>query len=191
MTTPDPFITVDELKTHLRKTSDTEDAELAGFVSAACAAITERVGHVSTTSVTSEVDVSRRLAILPERPVVSVESVTALPDGQALEETDEAAHVYGWTLRPGGTLGITTRGVCRVQVVYTAGRDPLPGNIRLAALELGGHLWKQSQLNNGGGRPQIIGDDVTVMPGLAYALPIRVRELLGLGKNPRDEILVG
>jgi hypothetical protein len=191
VTTPDPFITVDELKTHLNKTGSADDAELAGFVSAACAAITERVGHVSTVSVTSDVEVSRRLAILPERPVVSVESVTALPSGHALEETDETNRVYGWTLRPGGTLGIATRGVCRVQGVYTAGRDPLPGNIRLAALELGAHLWRQSQLNSGGGRPPIIGDDQVVIPGLAYALPIRVRELLSLGKNPRDEILCG
>ena len=192
MTTADPFITVVELKAHLNKTSTADDDELAGFVSAACAAIFERIGHVSTTSVTADVDVSRGLAILPERPVASVESVTALPGGVTLEEADQESGTPGWTLRKGGTLGITGGGVWRVRVTYTAGRDPLPGNVRLAALELAAHLWKQSQLNTGSTvRPPSFGDDVTIIPGLAYALPIRVRELLGIGKLPTDEILVG
>jgi hypothetical protein len=194
-TSPVPdFVTVAELKTHLNKASGVDDAELAGFVSAACAAIVERIGQVSVVDAEDVVDCRkfRRTIVLQERPALEVTSVVQA-DGTVIPAADPQNGVNGWRFTPGS--GLLRHSVCwpwhDITVTYTAGRDPLPGNIRLAALELAGHLWKQSQLNSGGGRPQIIGDDQVVMPGLAYALPLRVRELLGLGKLPTTEILVG
>lgn len=190
-TSPVPgFITVDELKTHLNKTSATDDAELAGFVSAACSMVVERIGHVSVVDATVDVAVHRGRAVLPDRPVVAVTTVVDLPGESAVVAADPVADVQGWTLRPGGVLEVDGYHR-RVRVTYTAGRDPLPGDVRLAGLELAAHLWKSSQLNASGGRPNPAGMDDLALRGVGYALPYRVRELLGLGKLPTDEILVG
>lgn len=201
-TSPVPdFITVEELKGHLKKSGVEEDAKLSGFVSAACQMIVDRIGQVSPV-VAVDVDHRhhrhhlhrriRRTIVLEERPVISV--TTVVVDGATVPAADLVNGVDGWELS--GPAGILTHTGCwpwgRITVTYTAGRLPLPGNVRLAALELAGHLWKQSQLNNGStARPQSFGDDQVIMRGAAYALPIRVRELLGLGKNPTDDILVG
>lgn len=198
--TPDPWITVAELKTHMNKTSAADDAELAGFIAAACAVITDRIGQVSPVAAAADLALDRHrrrfygygVAVLPDWPVVEVSAVVTLPGGEVVPAADAVNNVHGWTLGPGGVLtvtGLLSRGV---RVTYTAGRDPLPGNVRLAALELSGHLWKASQLNNSSARlPAGFGGDQITMPGAAYALPIRVRELLGLGTNGTDDVLVG
>lgn len=195
--TPAPWITVAELKTHVTKTSDGDDAELAGFVAAACTVITDRIGPVSPVAATADVTLHRQRpgrggAVLPDHPVVAVSAVETLPGGGAIPAADPLTDSHGWTLAPGGVLLVTSATSRRVRVTYTAGRDPLPANIRLAALELAGHLWKASKLNNSSQRlPAGFGGDQVTMPGAAYALPIRVRELLGLGTNPTDDVLVG
>lgn len=191
--TPADFITVAELKTHLNKASAADDAELAGFVSAACQMIRDRIGHVSPVAAVDLSDGRRhRSIVLTDHPVVSVTTVE-VAGGEVIPPADPDTGTDGWELDSDAGFLRNTESwpPGTIRVTYTAGRDPLPGNIRLAALELAGHLWKQSQLNSGGGRPQITGDDQVIMPGLAYALPLRVRELLGLGKNPTNEIVVG
>ena len=190
---PADFITVAELKTHLNKTAATDDAELAGFVAAGCQMIRDRIGQVSPVDAVDLTDGRRhRSIVLTEHPVVSVTAVE-VAGGEVVPPADPDAGIDGWELDgAAGFLrhtGLWPSGTIRV--TYIAGRDPLPGNVRLAGLELAGHLWKQSQLNNSTARPSSFGDDVTVMPGVAYALPIRVRELLGLGKTPTTEVVVG
>jgi hypothetical protein len=39
------------------------------------------------------------------------------------------------------------------------------------------HLWTTSQMNRNGGRPSIGGDD-SFVPGMGFAVPNRVKELL-------------
>lgn len=199
--TPAPWITVAELKLHANKTSSADDAELAGFVSAACAVIVDRIGQVSPVAATADVRLARRphrrlyghgVAVLPDWPVVGVSAVVALPGGEVVPAADALNNLDGWTLAPGGVLVLTGALARHVRVTYTAGRDPLPANIRLAALELASHLWKASQLNNSSARlPAGLGGDQVVTPGISYALPTRVRELLGLGPNGTDDVLVG
>jgi hypothetical protein len=194
-TSPVPdFITVAELKAHLKKAGTDDDAKLPGFASAACAAIVERIGQVSPVAAQDVVDCRgiRHTIVLDDRPATAVTSVVQ-GDGTVIPPADPLNHVQGWVFK--AQSGLLRHTACwprqQITVTYTAGRVPLPGNIRLAALELGGHLWKQSQLNNNSTvRPPSFGDDQVIMPGLAYALPLRVRELLGLGKNPTTEILV-
>jgi hypothetical protein len=195
-TSPVPdFITVDELKSHLKKSGTEDDAKLDGFVAAACSAIVERIGQVAVVEAEDVVECRgyRRVIVLEERPAIAVTSVTQY-DGTVLPAADPDNSVAGWQLKPGSGLLYAAdfaRFSGRLTVTYTVGRDPVPGNVSLAALELAGHLWKQSQLNTGStARPPSFGDDQVVIPGLAYALPIRVRELLGLGKLPTTEILV-
>lgn len=196
-TSPVPdFITADDLKAHLRKSGTDDDAKLTGFVSAACTAIVERIGQVASVDAVDEADNRhrhrRRSIVLQARPVVSVDTVE-VAGGDEIPPADPDNHVDGWVLDRGAGVVRHTRVFPRgvIRVAYEAGRDPVPGNIRLAALELGGHLWKQSQLaNNSTARPPSFGDDTLVLPGLAYALPLRVRELLGLGKLPTRDVVV-
>lgn len=192
-TQPDDFITVAEVKTHMDKTDGTvDDAEMAGFVSAACQMIRERVGEVSEVTAVVEHHPHGDVLVLDHRPVIEITTVQQLPGLAAVPEADEGAGTSGWVLVSlEGVMRHTSCWPGRVRVTYQAGRDPLPGNIRLAALELAAHLWRSSQLNSGGGRPAFGDSETPIMPGSAYALPIRVRELLGLGQNPTSDVLVG
>lgn len=191
------FISLADAKRHLVKTDTTDDGELAGFISAACSMIVDRIGPVSPSSRTDTVHVRHWRAntiVLDASPVVSVTSVTvrgATP--VTIPEADPDEGVDGWELDAGaGVLTHTRRWPHgTIQIAYRAGRTPLPGNIRLAALELTSHMWRSMKLNATGGRPGLSGVDEVVMPGAAYALPFRVRELLGLGAQPTAGPLVG
>jgi hypothetical protein len=192
------FISLAETKTHLRKdlTKTTDDAELLAFITAACSKIVELIGPVAPQSIVqAPVPVHPNdVVVLDYHPVIEVTTVTVdAPDGEEIPEADLSAGVQGWVLDgDAGLLRHTRRWPCHaIQVVYRAGRTPLPGNIRLAALELVAHLWKTIKPLGAGNRPTVGGSDDIVIVGQAYALPNRVRELLGLGKNPTADVLVG
>lgn len=191
-TEPADFIDVDEVKVHMDKTSGVDDVELAGFVKAACQMIRERIGEVSAVTAVDQYWPCGDTIVLDHRPAISVTSVTSSGSG-AVPAGDPGAGTAGWWLesKDGAILRHTGRFPWHVQVTYQPGRDPLPGNVRLAGLELAAHLWRSSQQNSGGTRPAFGDNETPVMVGSAYALPIRVRELLGLGANPTDEVLVG
>lgn len=176
--TPEPFVDVAEVKRHLNMRQDISDTELPGFIDAACEMIRARVGEVLAVTATETTTVRDGRAVLRHRPVLSIETP-------------------GWTLlSPEGVVSSPT-GDGAVEVSYTAGRAAtvadVPGHIRLAGLELVRHLWTNSQ-NRGSGsstRPQAGASDGTYLPGTAYSMPYRVRELLGLGSEPTDQPLVG
>ncbi|MDH2429320.1 hypothetical protein [Sphaerisporangium sp. TRM90804] len=183
------FISLADARAHLKNSSAADEAKLRGIIAAACQMITDRMGAVAPVTVVHEVTACRGVAVLPTRPVISVSSVLRLPGLEPLLPGDD-----GWTLtsREGVLEGVlsTSRWRHRVRVTYLAGRSPIPANFRLAALELTAHLWRTTQHNSGGGRPGLVVDE-QVIPGVSYALPYTVRQLLGLDKRPRDEILVG
>lgn len=186
------FVSLADAKSHLKKSVvlTGDDEKLRIFLSAACQMITDRMGQVSPVTVV-HVGTARRVIVLPRRPVISIILVEQLPDLEVVPAADESAGVAGWLLTSSeGVLRHTTSFCHRVRVTYRAGRNPLPANFRLAALELTAHLWRTSQLNSGGGRPAV-GVDETIVPGVSYALPYNVRQLLGLDKRPNDEIFVG
>ena len=188
------FISLAEIKTHLKKdlVKTTDDAELLEFITASCSKIVELVGPVAPVALTQTVRCGARRGsiILDAHPVIEVTSVTI--DGDAVAEADLDAGVSGWILDAGaGLLRHSGWLWGTVTVAYRAGRAPLPGNVRLAGLELTAHLWRTIKLNGTGGRPPVAGGDDIVIAGAAYALPNRVRELLGLGRNPTSDVLVG
>lgn len=175
---PDPFLDTDEVKAHLNKVTSTNDSELPGFISAACEMIRQRIGEVLAVPASETVTVTGGRAVLQHRPVLDVTTP-------------------GWELlSPEGVVAAPV-GDGTAEVTYTAGRAAtaaeVPGHIRLAGLELVRHLWTNSQ-NRGQGsttRPVAGASDGSYMPGTAYSMPYRVRELLGLGKEPTDQPLVG
>lgn len=183
-TVPADFITVDEVKLHLNKTNTDDDVELAGFISAAQQMVIARVGQVSAVTAIEEFDGGLDEIALTHQPVISVTSVQELPGLELIPEGDEGAGTDGWVLS--NLLGVLRHTVVfpnRFRVTYQAGRDPVPGNIRLAALELAAHLW-QSQRGSSNARPSFgdAGGEYPLTAGLPaayYSLPIRVRELLG------------
>jgi hypothetical protein len=193
------FISLAETKRHLRKdaTKTSDDAELAEFIAAACAKIVDLIGPVSPATVTDEVEVCRprRTIILDAHPVIEVTSVQlAGTPATTIDPADADAGTAGWRLADAGAGLIDHTGgwpTGTVRIAYRAGRTPVPGNVRLAALELVKHLWQTIKLNTTGSRPPVAGGDQILIAGTAYALPNRVRELLGLGKLPSSDVMVG
>lgn len=176
--TPSPFIDLAEAKKHLNKVTTVSDTELPGFLSAACEMIRARIGEVLAVPATETVTVAGGRAVLAHRPVLAIDTP-------------------GWELLSPEGVAAAPTGDGRAEVTYTAGRAAtaadVPGHIRLAGLELVRHLWTNSQ-NRGAGsatRPTPGASDGTYLPGTAYSMPYRVRELLGLGSEPTDQPLVG
>lgn len=188
---PGAFVSLADVKAHINKTGTDDDEELRGFITAACRMIEDRVGHVTPVTAVEDRTGCNTL-VLAERPVISITSVAVLPGLTAVPQANPASSVAGWVLDgPAGILKHSGSSFGSVRITYRAGRTPIPGNIRLAALELASHLWRSSQLNNSSGRPPFADTETPIMPGSAYALPIRVRELLGLSTLPTDQIMVG
>jgi hypothetical protein len=197
-----PWIDLADVKAHLNKTTTTDDAELEGFIDAACAMVEDIVGHVDTVTVSEVVrtkpvltqqqtywryNVWQQIATLAQAPVLDVTSVTyEVGDGTSsvvAKQDPVAGVVSGWRLVDQVLfLPLATNVNGAYLVAYRAGRSPVPGNYRMAALELVAHLWKTTQAAAGSpGRP---GEpDTDWQRGMGYAMPFRVRELLGLYGN--------
>lgn len=183
ITQPANFVTLDEAKKHLKKTGTADDGDLPGFITAAEAMIVDRIGQVAAVTAVEDLDGNLRELALTHQPVISITSVQELPGLTTVPEGDEGANVDGWVFSNlFGVLRHTVVFPNRIRITYQAGRDPIPGNIRLAALELTAHLWR-SQRGETNTRPSFGGADeyplTAGLPAAHYALPIRVRELLG------------
>lgn len=198
-----PWIGLDDVKAHLNKTTAADDDELAGFITAACAMVEDLIGHVDVVTVTSDWLPASRIfngsgfgarwsyvLFLGESPVSSVTTVQMLDWSGTPQDVPAAGTVVpGWSLA--GTI-VTVPVASRYQVTYTSGLNPVPGNVRMAALELVAHLWRSTQMN--AKSPGPTGDlDDSWQQGMAYALPFRVRELLGLyGQTARaGDVVLG
>lgn len=190
LTQPTDFITLDEAKAHLNKAAD--DQELQRFISGAQDKIIDLVGQVSPVTAEEDLNPSSITGsiVLKHRPVVSVTSVEKLPGGETVPEADRMNGTDGWYLDGAeGILRHTRSFPGLVRVTYEAGRDPVPDNIRMAALDLVAHNWRRSQHNRD--RPGIGDQDGVLVPGIAYTLPYSVRQWLGLGEHNTDMPLVG
>jgi hypothetical protein len=191
LTEPVAFITEAELLAKLNKSSTTPIDEFTLYVQTACAMIRDRMGEVSPVEAQDLLEPrwGQRTVVLEHTPVISITSVTDSVTGLPIPEW--AAPTEGWRLESvEGLLRHSLRWTNRAVVEYVAGRDPTPANYRMAALDLAAHLWKGSQQNSGGGRPQV-GQEGSVVPGTTWALPYSVRQTLGLDKRPRRDVWVG
>ncbi|MEV8245033.1 hypothetical protein AB0R01_14825 [Streptomyces rochei] len=161
-----------------------DDVELQLYVDALPKVIEGYVGVVEQRQVTDLLPGSgggrgrRRQALaLLHPPVVSV---TSLAGGGYTYPTD--------SLTVDALSGIVTRSDGSTfpdetfTVTYTAGRAEVPPNIKLAALMLLQHLWRTQRPARSGALAGG-GDDYSVqnpIPGMGYAVPNRVLELLQL-----------
>jgi hypothetical protein len=169
---------LEEAKLHLKKriTSTEDDEKLQGFILAATSMIEDRMGHVLPVTLVETVRIFRGKAVLHDRPVIEVISVGGLAEAD-------------WECSAEGVLELSTTAATAL-VMYRAGRQPIPHRFRLASKELIAHLWRTSQTNQDGGRPQLQGE-IQVDNSSAFALPYNVRQLLGLNKAQRDMPAIG
>lgn len=184
MTAPVPvaggFLTAEETRAHLNLPDASNDAELAGFIAAACQLVEKLVGPCRP--VTKKWMCQGESLILPVRPILSVERIVSVYGEVPLE--------YCYVDLELGTIDVyTLSGDWRtallygasytwgqVEVQYTAGRTELPAAIRLGALELCRHLW---QFGQQGLRPRFGGaQDEASYATVGFAIPNRVKELL-------------
>ena len=182
------FISLTHFKAHIKKTSSTDDDIMRTFITGACQMINDRMGQVSPITVVEDVTTINGFARLSKYPILDVVSVGVLPGLSVVDPMDGSQSItIGWGVES-GILNIRRTGTFRI--TYRAGLEIIPANYILAALELTADLWRQSQQNAGGGRPTVNTDD-QIVPGVTYALPYRVRQLLGLDKRPQAGVFVG
>lgn len=173
----------------------TANTELQRFIDAADPVIEDIVGPVTSASVTEWHNGGRPYIVLRQNPVLSVGTVTEYTGATAnvlTVATDPSAFgSWTYTFDPDGILyrvtsagsGFFAAGATNIQVQYTVGRNPVPPNIKLAALELIRHLYQSTQQ---GGRPQFGGasEDMPWAPA-GFAVPTRVIELLAPYRRER------
>lgn len=190
MTAPTRLVSLEDVKLHLNKTDYIDDVELQGFIDAATPLIENMSGATINRTVVETHSGGTSTIILNSMPIVSVDSIvetygqTNYTLTQVQLGTAQSGFSYTFdaltgriTRRAFNSVAIFPNGEGNVLITYTTGRTSVPGNIRLATLMLVQHLWTTSQMNRNGNRPSLGGDD-TFMPGAAYAVPTRVKELL-------------
>jgi uncharacterized phiE125 gp8 family phage protein len=161
-----------DFKEYLNVTSTANDEELRRFLLSA-SDLAERVtGRALRRTAYSETyDGGRRAILLRHAPVLSVASVSV--NGTAT--TDYTLDTDG-ILYAGGTSSTSSAwswGTQNVAVTYTAGEQvPPPAAVDLV-LELGRHMWRTQR----GAMPSAMGSGDDYVPGAAYALTYRAREL--------------
>lgn len=133
-------LSLEVAKTHLNipAMTDVSDDELQDFINAAEAAVERACGPLAPTSITERVKGSRAMLKLRVTPALELTSVTPV-GGSALTLSDlyldQSAGVIEYDT--GGSFGSRA-----YTVVYVAGRDPAPDDLRQGVKELLRHMWK-------------------------------------------------
>jgi hypothetical protein len=161
-------VSMEELKTQLRRTDDADDLALRSCLASATRYVEHRVGGpVSVQSFTERHYVTGFTLIPRRRPLVSVTSITpdfgtALDPGAYTADTDANQIVFYYGIWPTWHT-----------VVYRAGRAQPTENIKLAGLIVAQHLWETQ--NGFAGRRNT---DDFIQTGLGFAVPRRAEQLL-------------
>lgn len=151
------IVSLEDLKEHLNDTSMSAESEVK--LEAFAAAATKVVEHLCTTVVPVDVTeyphVYGGLVVLDNRHVISVDTVHESVNGTLTALTEDTFTAPGATSgyrrernriyrTAGGADTLFTAGA-RVRVVYTAGLEPMPQDVELAAKELVRFWWQPSQ----------------------------------------------
>jgi hypothetical protein len=163
-------VTLAEAKTHLNITVATYDAELQTFLDQCEAAISRRVGPLSSTATTAEAPGGGRALLLSTTPAISLTSVT---DATGATLTVSDLHVTTDGVVTWSTTGLGCFNSPWYTVVYQAGRATLPADLKLAVLEMVRHKWSTQR---GSARPG--SQPLEMVPGAAYSFPLAVNELI-------------
>jgi len=195
-----PIVTLSDVHEHLNIPDDdvSHDIELLGFIDAAEAIITYSVGPVDETTFTEVHSGGGPTIVLDNPPVLSVVSVVEYvgPTAYVLTQAElgSPTGAYSFSLDDpaagiicrrytGGLAGNFAGGYRNVQVIYTAGRTSVPGDIQMAVLEDLAGLYQQSQQ---GGRPSFSGsaEEETWSAGPVHLFPRLAMILTGPSRTP-------
>jgi uncharacterized phiE125 gp8 family phage protein len=198
------IVTLAEAKAHLRyPTSNTsDDAALAGFIDAASDVIDTECNIVVPQQFEESYDGGSTELWLYHFPIISVELVreswgmTSYDLTQVDSSASAMAGNFSYSIdepetgqllrRSAGNVNIPFQaGKGNIKVVYVAGRNSVPGTVRLAALELIAHWWQGSQQRSGSGSLPRAYDGVNTDFSRALAItpvnagvPYRIIEML-------------
>jgi hypothetical protein len=185
------FITLDEVKRQLNKTTTTDDDELRDMIDAATEVIEAEVGPVAPRTLVEAYNGGHSEIVLRKYPIIKVSSISEIWTNTIVPLTEQPVGtltdnwgftvdlVHGTVLRRSINSSITVfpRGWLNVLVTYVAGRTAIPAALNMAARQLVAHIW-QTQSSRSAGRPIPGGDEFTPMPGSGFLVPNRVSELL-------------
>jgi hypothetical protein len=159
------IVSLQDCLTHLRyPASDTQDdAALQGFITAATDVLQHECGQVVPQQFDEYYDGGNFAINTRNTPILSVINceegwgwtnysltyiqVNAIAATNIFAYSIDNAEVGLISRRSGGNVNIPFMpGTANIRVTYVAGRDTVPGAIRLAALELIAHWWQGSQM---------------------------------------------
>jgi hypothetical protein len=180
-------VSLDYVKAHLNINGvSINDAELQLVTSSAVVLIEDLTGPIRQITVVDTFNGGSTQIVLRTQPVISVVSVTErLAQTTYTDLADSAGtyNNYGYQLDSGGLITKHLSsfaapffpGIRNVTVTYIAGRTVLSDKLQLAVAEQVRHLWQTQQGSRS--RQDQPGDRA---PGQAYAIPNRVKELIGI-----------
>lgn len=175
-----PPVDLVDLKLHLQidPANTDNDTEMTAHLEAATVALEGLVGPMVPQTITSRRRAVNGAITLPVRPVLDVLSVAG-----AFGAVDQDVAGLDWDTNGVIRGGLTCLPSGRYTVTWTAGRDPVPENMRLAVLIVAAHLWETQR--NRGARRAVLGDFDSGNPSQdailltrGFALPRRALELL-------------
>jgi hypothetical protein len=170
------LLTLDDAKAQLNITTTSNDVELQAYVDAVGPVIEGFIGPVDPREVVEMHRDPGVVLVLRTTPVISVTEIVGLgPSGRSVDA--------GGLVVDGDTGEVWQASGARwwgpLRATYQAGRSEVPPTVNLAARMLVQHLWRTQTAARG---PVIAGGDdysvSEVIPGLGYAVPNRVLELL-------------
>lgn len=177
-------LSLDEAKDHLNyDDDDLDDAEIAATIDAAEAAIAKMVGPLEPTTFTSVIDCGGGSLTLPQTPVISLTTITAVPlayagwwgsliglipgpEALSVNPVTGVVTVLSYNFPSGLLPG-------RYTITYVAGREDTPEDLLYAVKEMVRHLWASQR-----GSAALPGQGGGDTPTPGYLFPNRVAELL-------------
>ena len=149
ITPPEPLVSLDDAKEHLRVTEGDEDALIEGYIAAASAWIDGPSGwlgrSIGLQTLELRTNVFASCDRLPYGPVVAITSVKYV-DAQGIEQTMDSAHYevvdgglsagsgFSWPAHRGDAEGVRVR--------YVTGEPTFPPHVRQAVLLLVGQWFR-------------------------------------------------
>lgn len=159
-----------EAKDHLNIEGDEQDALVSEYLAAAMGHIADRIGPLEVVSVSERCTAVNGTLLLSELPALSLTSAAAVGGSGGIDVA--AVHVDSAS----GVVSLDAGAISGTyDVVYDAGREGLPANLKLAVKELLRHLWKSSQ-RRGANRRGTPDAEVGNVPG--FLMPYAVESLL-------------
>lgn len=187
------IISVDDARTFLRlrstDTSDDEKIQLA--VESATDLLEDVCGPILPVTITEWFDGGVGTYVVRHTPLMSVTSMTEYYGLVAYQLTEQPLgaqmNAYAFTKDPstgeitrrtfGGQAAMFPEGTKNVVITYKTGYSPIPSSILNAARELVKHLYEATQVP-AGGKARVRGDEEGMTPGVTYAVPNFVLDMI-------------